>query len=601
MRGLFWLLFYNLENGTKRERQIVVMARFSENALIVLRDRYLRRDENGHTIENPTAMLGRVARAVAAPARQFGEDPKYWEERFFQRLDALEFLPNSPALMNAGMPNGQLATCFVLPLRDELDSIFGALALAARIQQTGGGTGFSFSGLRPMGDRVHSTGGVSSGPLSFMELFNHSTSVIRSGGRRRGANMAVLRVDHPDIREFISAKLDRNALENFNLSVGITDEFLQAVDTGAKFSLRNPRTKLPIEAVDARVLFDAMVQAAHASGDPGLLFLDEINRHNPTPALGAIEATNPCGEQPLLPYESCTLGSINLAAFAGATDVEWERMRDAIHDAVVFLDNLIEASHYPAKEIDAATRRTRKIGLGVMGLADLLAGFGIPYDSDQAVALGERIAATLTSEARAKSIELGERRSSFPAFSASIWPAQGVRALRNATVTCVAPTGTLSLLVGCSSGIEPFFALASVRHALDGRTLTEVNRAAVDAVEASCPRNADAIKEICERGSMRGVAGIPDEVKRRFPIALELSPLDHVRMQAAFQKHVDAAVSKTVNLAASASPDDVRQIFIAARNLKLKGITVYRYGSKSHQALSLVADERIPDCRECAV
>lgn len=577
------------------------MARFSENALVVLGERYLRRDESGHPIEDPTAMLGRVAKAVAAPARDFGEDPRFWEERFLQRLDALEFLPNSPALMNAGVPNGQLAACFVLPLRDDLDSIFGALALAARIQQTGGGTGFSFSELRPVGDRVHSTGGVSSGPLSFMELFNHATAVIRSGGRRRGANMAVLRVDHPDIREFINAKLDRNALENFNLSVGISDEFLHAVDTGARFSLRNPRTRLPIATVDARGLFDAMVQAAHASGDPGLLFLDEINRHNPTPTLGAVEATNPCGEQPLLPYESCTLGSINLAAFAAAADVEWERMRGAIRDAVVFLDNLIEASHYPAKEIEAATRRTRKIGLGVMGLADLLAGLGIPYDSDQAVALGERIAATLTSEARVKSIELGERRGSFPAFSESIWPAQGIRALRNATVTCVAPTGTLSLLAGCSSGIEPFFALASIRRALDGRTLTEVNRAAVDAIKALGPGNLKAIKEICERGSMREVTGIPATLRQRFPIALELSPLAHVRMQAAFQRHVDAAVSKTVNLPTDASASDVRQVFDAARSLKLKGVTVYRYGSKSHQALSLVEDERIPDCRECAV
>jgi len=546
-------------------------------------------------------MLARVAKAVAAPARDFSEDPGYWEERFFRRLDALEFLPNSPALMNAGVLNGQLAACFVLPLRDNLDSIFGALALAARIQQTGGGTGFSFSQLRPAGDRVYSTGGVSSGPLSFMELFNHATTVIRSGGRRRGANMAVLRVDHPDIREFVNAKLDRNALENFNLSVGISDEFLRAVDAGDSFPLRNPRTRLPVATVDARALFDAMVQAAHVSGDPGLLFLDEINRHNPTPALGAIEATNPCGEQPLLPYESCTLGSLNLAAFAGAEDVAWERMREAIHDAVVFLDNLIEASHYPAKEIEAATRRTRKIGLGVMGLADLLAALGIPYDSGQAVALGERIAATLTSEARVKSIELGERRGSFPAVAQSIWPAQGIRALRNATVTCVAPTGTLSLLAGCSSGIEPFFALASVRRSLDGRTLIEVNRAAVGALQALGPAGQEAIKEIHERGSMRELAGIPEDVKRRFPIALELSPLDHVRMQAAFQKHVDAAVSKTVNLPANASAQDVRTVFDAARRLKLKGVTVYRYGSKSNQALSLVEDERVPDCRECAV
>lgn len=577
------------------------MAEFSENALIVLRERYLRRDESGRAVEDPTGMLERVATAVAAPGRGFGEDPGYWQERFFRRLDALEFLPNSPALMNAGVANGQLAACFVLPLHDDLNSIFEALALAARIQQSGGGTGFSFSELRPAGDRVLSTGGVSSGPLSFMELFNHATSVIRSGGRRRGANMAVLRVDHPDIREFIDAKLHAGAFENFNLSVGITNEFLAALDSGGRLPLRNPRTGLSSATVDAHELFEAMVRAAHASGDPGLLYLDEINHRNPTPALGRIEATNPCGEQPLLPYESCTLGSINLAAFAGAADLQWERLRETIRDAVVFLDNLIEASHFPCKEIEAATRRTRKIGLGVMGLADLLAARGIPYDSREAAALGERIASTLTSEARAMSIELGERRGSFPSFAESIWPSRGIGALRNATVTCVAPTGTLSLLAGCSSGIEPFFALANVRRALDGRELTEINRAAFAAIEALGPGSRSAIDEISEHGSMRGAAGLPEALKRRFPIALELGPLAHLRMQAAFQRHVDAAVSKTVNLPATASLDDVRQVFVAARNLKLKGVTVYRYGCKSNQALSLVNDERVPDCRECAV
>jgi ribonucleoside-diphosphate reductase alpha chain len=577
------------------------MARFSENALVILRERYLRHDASGHTLETPTVMLERVARAAAAPAREFGEDPAYWEERFYRRLEALEFLPNSPALMNAGQHNGQLAACFVLPLHDNLNSIFGALALAAKIQQTGGGTGFSFSELRPAGDRVSSTGGVSSGPLSFMELFNHSTTVIRSGGRRRGANMAVLRVDHPDIHAFIEAKLHPNVLENFNLSVGITDDFLEAVDSGGKFALRNPRTGQDCATVDARRLFDAMAEAAHACGDPGLLFLDVINRHNATPLLGQIEATNPCGEQPLLPYESCILGSINLAAFVGPGDVAWERLRDAIHDAVVFLDHLIDASHYPAKEIEEATRRTRKIGLGVMGLADLLAALGIPYHSERALAIGEQIAVTLTREARLVSIDLGSRRGSFPAFSESIWPAQGIRTLRNATVTCVAPTGTLSLLAGCSSGIEPFFALASVRRALDGRTLVEVNRAAVDALEALGQSGLRAIEEVRQRGSMRDVPDVPENLKRRFPIALEMDPLDHVRMQAAFQKHVDAAVSKTVNLPATASVEDVRTVFATARTFKLKGVTVYRYGSKPHQAVSLVEDEHIPDCRECAV
>lgn len=442
---------------------------------------------------------------------------------------------------------------------------------------------------------------LSSGPLSFIELFDHTTTVIRSGGRRRGANMAVLRVDHPDIREFINAKRSPNVLENFNLSVGITDEFLLALDNNSKVPLRNPRTGQATSSVDASDLFTAIIEAAHASGDPGLLFLDEINRHNPTPDLGRIEATNPCGEQPLLPYESCTLGSINLSAFARATDVDWERLRDVIQDSVVFLDNLIEASHYPAKEIEVATRATRKIGLGVMGLADLLAALGIPYGSGEAVALGERVATMLTREARTKSIDLGHQRGSFPVFAKSIWPAQGIPALRNATVTCVAPTGTLSLLAGCSSGIEPFFALASVRRALDGRTMTETNHGAVTALEALGPHGVRAIDEIRKSGSLHACPDIPEKIKRRFAIALELNPLDHIRMQAAFQRHVDAAVSKTVNLRANASVSDVRQVFEAARRFHLKGITVYRYGSKSRQALSLVHDEHAPDCRECAV
>ena len=577
------------------------MAAFSENALTVLHERYLCRDESGSAIEDPTAMLRRVARAVADPARDFGEDRGEWEERFFGRLNRLEFLPNSPTLMNAGLPGGQLAACFVLPLSDDLDSIFTALSLAARIQQTGGGTGFSFSALRPAGDRVRTTGGISSGPLSFMELFDPSTAVIRAGGRRRGANMAVMRVDHPDIAEFIRAKLSPGRLENFNLSVGITDEFLAALKEGVKFILRNPRTGAAASSIDPNELFDAMVDSAHACGDPGLLFLDEINRRNPTPAIGQIEATNPCGEQPLLPYESCTLGSINLAAFAGESDIEWDRLREAIRDGVVFLDNVIEATCYPAPQIEVATRRTRKIGLGVMGLADLLAARAVAYDSDEALALGGRIAAMLTREARLMSAELGERRGSFPAFAESIWSAQQFNALRNATATCIAPTGTLSLLAGCSSGIEPFFALANARRALDGHTLIEVNAAAMRALAELGAVGMRALEEIRAHGSMRRAEGVGDALKRRFPIALEISPLAHLRMQAAFQANVDAAVSKTVNLPASASRQEVREVFTLASQLKLKGVTVYRYGSRSTQVLSFVDAERIPDCRECAV
>jgi len=574
---------------------------FSDAALMVLRERYLRRDTAGQLIEDPVGMLRRVATAVAAPARTFGEDPAFWEARFFERMQRLEFLPNSPTLMNAGLPSGQLAACFVLPIADDLDSIFTALSRMARIHQTGGGTGFSFNALRPRDDRVRSTGGITSGPLSFMDLFDHTTAVIREGGRRRGANMAVLRIDHPDIEAFITAKRAPGRLENFNLSVGVTDAFFTALDCGEPFGLRNPRTGRVVRTLDAAHLFEAIVDAAWATGDPGLLFLDEINRHNPTPTLGTIEATNPCGEQPLLPYESCVLGSVNLAKFAAGDTIDWERLRDAIRDGVVFLDNVIEATGSPFPEIEVATRRTRKIGLGVMGFADLLAQIGVAYDSEEGLALAARIAECLSTAAHAASAELGERRGSFPAFRESVWPQRGRAAMRNATVTCVAPTGTVSLLAGASSGIEPFFALGVVRRVLDGQRYVEVNPAAAAALAGLGTAGEEALQAIRKRGSMRALDALPATVRNRFPIALEIAPALHVRMQAAFQARVDAAVSKTVNLRSEAPVSAVRETYLLARQLRLKGITVYRYGSRPGQALSLVHEESRHDCRECAV
>lgn len=574
---------------------------FSENALAVLSERYLRRDEAGRLVEEPHEMLERVAAAIAAPARAFGEDAAFWEARFLERLGRLEFLPNSPTLMNAGLAGGQLAACFVLPIEDDLESIFRALSRTARIHQTGGGTGFSFSALRPGADRVRSTGGVTSGPISFMELFDHATAVIRQGGRRRGANMAVLRVDHPDIEAFIDAKRVAGRLENFNLSVGVTQPFFDALDARRPFALRNPRTGRVARRVDPSRLFDAMVEAAWATGDPGLLFLDEINRHNPTPALGTIEATNPCGEQPLLPYESCTLGSINLAAFIAGRGLNWERLGGAIREAVVFLDNIVETNCYPVAEIEAATRRTRKIGLGVMGLAELLAQIGVAYDSEEGLALGARIAEFLTAEARAASVMLGEKRGSFPAFHESIWPARGFTAMRNATVTCVAPTGTISLIAGCSSGIEPFFALALARRVLDGRLLVEVNGLITAALAPLGASGEAALEAIRGHGSARRVAELPEELRRRFPTALEIAPEFHLRMQAAFQAHIDAAVSKTVNIPPEAPVSAVREAFLLARRLGLKGVTVYRYGSRPGQTLSLIPEHARYDCRECAV
>jgi ribonucleoside-diphosphate reductase alpha chain len=577
------------------------MPAFSQSARAVLEQRYLRRGADG-PLETPDGMLTRVAHAVAAAGREFGEDPGYWEERFLRRMDALEFLPNSPTLMNAGIAGGQLAACFVLPIRDDLDSIFQTLGLAARIQQSGGGTGFSFSGLRPRGDLVASTGGISSGPLSFVELFDHATSVIRAGGRRRGANMAVLRVDHPDIEEFITAKNSPGRLSNFNFSVGLTDEFFNALEAKQPFDLRNPRSGRIVRQIDPAAMFDQIVQAAWESGDPGLVFLDEIARHHVTPALGPIEATNPCGEQPLLPYESCILGSLNVSKFVAPGGVlDYARLGEAIADAVVFLDNVIEVNHYPSPEIERATRLTRKIGLGVMGWADYLATAGLPYDCEGAMTIGERLAGFLTAQARRVSIELGERRGSFPAFASSVWPRRGVKALRNATVTCVAPTGTISMLAGCSSGIEPFFALASRRRLLDDRVTVEVNQLAQATLESLGSAGKAALAELQEKGALAGARGIANEIKRRFRIALEISPEDHLLMQAAFQRHIDAAVSKTVNLPSNAKPQVVKEIYLMARQFKLKGVTVYRYGARSEQPLSLMHEDARPDCRECAL
>ena len=587
-------------NSTPPVKQAPQPSPFSKSAIKVLRARYLRRDEAGTPMEDVDGMLARVARAIAAPARLFGDDSDFWEARFLERMQRREFLPNSPTLMNAGLPNGQLAACFVLPLEDDLDSIFTAVTHAARIQQTGGGTGFSFSALRPGEDRVHSTGGIASGPISFIELFDHATAVIRQGGRRRGANMAVLRIDHPDIEAFINAKRSPGRLKNFNLSVGVTDAFFTALDAHAPFSLRNPRTGRVTRTINPDDLFDAIAEAAWAVGDPGLLFLDEINRHNPVPALGPIEATNPCGEQPLLPYESCTLGSINLAAFSDGVNVDWQRLKSTIRDAVVFLDNVIDANCYPLPEIEAATRKTRKIGLGIMGLADLLARIGIGYDSDDGINLGARIAAFLTNEARAVSRELGEKRGSFPAFRAG-WARLGISCLRNATVTCIAPTGTISLIAGVSGGIEPFFALAFARRVLDGERLIEVNPLVQTELERLKGAGKDALEAIRANGSLRHIKDLPESLRRRFPIALEIAPEWHVRMQAAFQAHVDAAVSKTVNLPPDAPVSSVHEVFTLARRLHLKGITIYRYGSRTDQTLSLIEEGARPDCRECAV
>ncbi|MCX7960095.1 MAG: adenosylcobalamin-dependent ribonucleoside-diphosphate reductase [Burkholderiales bacterium] len=565
----------------------------SANALRVLEARYLLRDAERRVVETPAELFERVARAIAEAEAAFGgEGPQYWAERFHARMAAGEFLPNSPTLMNAGTALGQLSACFVLPVADTMESIFEALKNMALVQRTGGGTGFSFSALRPRGDPVASTGGEASGPVSFMRIFDCATEHIKQGGKRRGANMGVLAVEHPDILEFVAAKRAPGALANFNLSVSVPDAFMRAAEAGAEYDLVNPRTGAAVRRLGARELFDTIAEAAWGSGDPGLLFRDAIERANPTPHLGRIEATNPCGEVPLLPYESCNLGSLNIARFVreagGAVSFDWEGFAAAAAEAVRFLDDAIEVNRYPLPEIAAATRRTRKIGLGVMGFADALIRLGIGYDSGEAIAFAERLARALDEAATRASAALAERRGPYPAWRAD----GGAPRLRNATRTAIAPTGTIGILAGASASIEPLFALAYRRTGvLGGETLEEVNPLLADALERRGLDAMQVLSAVREKGRLADVPGVPDDLKRLFVTALEIPPERHLAIQAAFQRHVDNAVSKTVNLPREATPGDVARIYRRAWALGLKGITVYRYGAKPAQVLELGAAE----------
>jgi ribonucleoside-diphosphate reductase alpha chain len=588
----------------------------SPNAEAVLKRRYLVKNERGEVIETPREMLERVARAVAQAELRYGKSPVEVEElerSFYQLMRKLEFLPNSPTLMNAGTELGQLAACFVLPVEDSMEGIFGAVKNMAVIHQSGGGTGFSFSQLRPQGDVVRSTGGIASGPVSFMRVFDVATGVIKQGGKRRGANMGILHVTHPDIMDFIRAK-EGGEFVNFNTSVAVTDAFLQAVERDEEYNLVNPRTQETVRSLRAREVFNEIVTYAWKVGDPGLIFIDEINRHNPLPALGKIEATNPCGEQPLLPYESCNLGSINVSKFvragagAGAGEVDWERLRETIRISVRFLDDVIDVNRYPLPEIEKMTRGNRKIGLGIMGFAEFLIKVGLPYDSEEALAMAERLMRFLTSEARECSRELGVEKGSFPHFEQSVLTTYD--AMRNATVTTIAPTGTISIIAGCSSGIEPLFAVAFVRNVMEG--LLEINKLFEETAKAQGFYSKELIREIAKRGSIQTIAGIPAAIKRLFVTALDIEPAWHVRMQAAFQRYTDNSVSKTVNLPSDARPEDVKHVFLLAHQLTCKGITVYRYGSKadllSLNVPQLLLEEYVSadseytgECRLCSV
>jgi len=561
-----------------------IKPKLTVNAMEVLRARYLLRDEQGNLVEAPTNLFERVAKAIAEVDARFGEDAQESEKIFYNMMAKLEFLPNTPTLFNAGTKIGQLSACFVLPVDDSLDSIFTTLKNMATIEQTGGGVGFDFSRLRPRGDIVKSTKGVASGPVSFMRIFDTATEVIKAGGKRRGAMMAILRVDHPDILEFITAKQNPTMLSNFNVSVAVTDEFLNALKEDKTYWLINPRNNEKVKELKAKEGWNLIAHSAWASGDPGVVFIDEINRYNPTPQVGKIESTNPCGEQPLLPYESCNLGSINLSKMVQNGALNWDKLRETIRNAVHFLDNVVDANVYPLKETADITLANRKIGLGVMGFADMLITLGIPYDSEEALKLGEQIMAFIREEAHKKSSEIAEKRGSFPNFKGSIWE-QKYPAFRNATVTTIAPTGTISIIAGCSSGIEPLFAISFMRNVLGGARLFETNPLFEEAAKTRGFYSAKLLEEIARTGSVQKIKNVPDEVKRIFVTALDIDPIWHIKMQAAFQKYTDNAVSKTVNLPNEAKVEDVQKIYDLAWQLKCKGVTVFRYGSKPEQVL----------------
>lgn len=579
----------------------------SENAKIVLAQRYQKTDPATGEKESVEGMFWRVAKAIASSEENYPTSPWKAEDlalRFYELMAEGIFLPNSPTLMNAGLPLGQLAACFVLPVGDSIEEIFDAVKFAAMIHKSGGGTGFSFSRLRPKGSRVGTTGGVASGPVSFLRIFNTATEQIKQGGTRRGANMGILRVDHPDILEFISAKEKDGEFNNFNLSVGLTEAFMEAAEKGEDFDLVNPHNGEKAGSLNAREVFDLLVRKAWASGDPGIVFLDRINRDNPCPALGEIEATNPCGEQPLQAYEACNLGSINLSrmvytdeerarraksgldALEAGLDVE--KLKETVRLAVRFLDNVIDASLYPLEVIGNTVRANRKIGLGVMGFADMLFELGIPYASAEGLAAAERVMSIVQEEGRAASRELARERGPFPNFAKSVF-ANG-EPLRNATVTTIAPTGTLSIIASCSSGIEPLFALAFTRNVLDGKRLTEVNRHFLRALELRGLYSEELVEKVKSQGTVKGL-GLPADMEKVFATAQDIEPAWHVAMQAAFQKYTDNAVSKTVNLPHEASVEDVRDCYLKAYRDGCKGVTIYRDGCKSVQVLSAGSSE----------
>ncbi len=585
----------------------------TENSLKVLHARYLLKDEHGKVIETPDGLFRRVASTIASAEKLYGIDQSLWEERFYELMSNLKFFPNSPTLMNAGKDIGQLAACFVLPVDDSMQSIFDTLKNAALILQSGGGTGFSFSKLRPKTDVVRSTGGIASGPVSFMKIYNTATEVIKQGGARRGANMGILRVDHPDILEFIKIKRSERELTNFNISVAVTDAFMENLKSNGEYDLINPRSKRVVGRLKAKVVFDEIVASAWETGDPGLVFIDRINRYNPTPLMGEMESTNPCGEQPLLPYEACVLGSINLTKYvknsnksqvtsselkddnasdnlsrvtrnASRTFIDYDSLSTDIMTAVRFLDDAIDVNKYPLPAIEAMHKGNRKIGLGIMGWADMLILLGISYNSKKSFRLAGEFMKFFRDKAREASVELAGKRGTFPNFKGSIYDAPGMPRVRNATTTTIAPTGTLSIIADCSSGIEPLFALAYKRLILDTE-LYELNKYFFRVAKERGFYTEELEETVKKKGTLKGIKGVSSDIKRLFKTAHDIPPEDHLEMQAAFQEFTDNAVSKTINMPQRAKKADVARTYLLAYEKGLKGITIFRYGTAKRGTL----------------
>lgn len=571
----------------------------SENAVRVLERRYLKRDEEGVLLEKPLDMFIRVARNIASAEKKYGKTEQeiiHLEKQFFNIMTDLDFLPNSPTLMNAGKELQQLAACFVLPVGDSMTAIFEALKETALIQKSGGGVGYSFSSIRPKNDVVLSTKGVSSGPISFMTVFNAATDTIKQGGTRRGANMGILRVDHPDILDFITSKENNEKLTNFNISVGVTETFMKALENDDEYEIVNPRTKEVVNKYKAREVFNKIVEHAWKNGDPGIIFLDRLNKDNPTPDQGQIESTNPCGEQPLLPYEACNLGSINLAHMIkeeeGMAKVDYDRLKKVVHIAVKFLDDVIDMSRYPLEKINKMAHGNRKIGLGVMGYADLLIMLGIPYDSEEALELAQKVMSFIQDESKNASRELAKEKGIFPNFKGSIYNGPDGYEIRNATTTTIAPTGTLSIIADCSSGVEPLFAISFVKNVMDNDKLVEVNKYFKKIAAGEGFYSEELMEKIAETGNLKETGSVPQKYKRIFVTAHEIFPKWHVRTQAAFQKFVDNAVSKTVNFPNDAKVSDVEDVYMLAYRLGCKGITIYRDKSRESQVLQVEGNKK---------